>query len=187
LIERSVHIKIPLDRIGVLIGPKGSVKRKIEETCGVTLQVSSETGDVTIIAKDESDPITLFRVQNVVTAVGRGFTPEKAFQLLDESMMFEVIDLRDCVGKSKSNLERIKGRIIGEQGKTRKIIEETTGANISVDGHTVSIIGEPDAFEVAKTAVQMLISGSQHSTVYRFLHRKRRELKKAKLKLWETP
>jgi rRNA processing protein Krr1/Pno1 len=33
----------------------------------------------------------------------------------------------------------------------------------------------------------MLINGSQHSTVYRFLHRKRRELKKKMLELWEKP
>jgi len=175
-----------MDRVGVLIGPNGSVKRKIEETYGVTLQISSATGDVTIIVKEESDPTTIFRVQNVVAAVGRGFTPEKAFRLFDEYMIFEVIDLRDCAGRSKSRLDRIKGRIIGEQGKTRRILEETTGADISVYGYTVSIIGAPDAFEVAKAAVQMLISGSQHSTVYRFLHRKRRELKKAKLKLWEN-
>jgi rRNA processing protein Krr1/Pno1 len=33
----------------------------------------------------------------------------------------------------------------------------------------------------------MLIKGSMHGTVYRFLHRKRRELKKKMLELWEKP
>jgi ribosomal RNA assembly protein len=72
-------------------------------------------------------------------------------------------------------------------GKTRKIIEELTDANICVYGHTVSIIGNIEQAQAAREAIQMLINGSQHSTVYRFLHRKRRELKKKMLELWEKP
>jgi len=41
--------------------------------------------------------------------------------------------------------------------------------------------------EIAREALQMPLRGSQHSTVYRFLHRKRRELKKKKLELWQKP
>jgi rRNA processing protein Krr1/Pno1 len=33
----------------------------------------------------------------------------------------------------------------------------------------------------------MLVRGSMHGTVYRFLNRKRSELKKQKLELWEKP
>jgi rRNA processing protein Krr1/Pno1 len=33
----------------------------------------------------------------------------------------------------------------------------------------------------------MLIQGSQHHTVYNFLQKKRRELKKQMLELWEKP
>jgi ribosomal RNA assembly protein len=72
-------------------------------------------------------------------------------------------------------------------GKTRGIIEELTDANVAVYGHTVSLIGTFEQIEVAREAIRMLVRGSMHSTVYRFLHRKRRELKKKRLELWEKP
>jgi ribosomal RNA assembly protein len=72
-------------------------------------------------------------------------------------------------------------------GKTRNIIEELTDTNVAVYGHTVSIIGTIEEAEVAREAVQMLVKGSLHATVYRFLHRKRRELKKKMLEIWEKP
>jgi rRNA processing protein Krr1/Pno1 len=33
----------------------------------------------------------------------------------------------------------------------------------------------------------MIIEGCEHKTVYRYLQRKRTEMKKEKLQLWETP
>ncbi len=72
-------------------------------------------------------------------------------------------------------------------GKTRRLIEELTDANVAVYGHTVSLIGTIDQTQIAREAIQMLVRGSMHSTVYRFLHRKRRELKKKMLELWEKP
>ena len=87
----------------------------------------------------------------------------------------DVIDLRVIFGRSESDIKRVKGRIIGINGKTRKIIEELTDTNIAVYGHTVGIIGHSENNFVAKTAIQMLIKGSLHKNVYRYLHRKRRE------------
>jgi ribosomal RNA assembly protein len=51
----------------------------------------------------------------------------------------------------------------------------------------VSIIGTIEEAEVAREAIQMLVRGSMHSNVYRFLNRKRRDLKKKMLELWEKP
>lgn len=185
----NTFTKITKDRIGALIGPDGKVKENIEKELGVELNIDSEAGDVEIALKPETqDPSMLFRAKEVVTAIGRGFSPDRAFRLLrDEDSALEVIDLRELFGQSLSDLQRIKGRIIGEAGKTRRIIEELTEADLSVHGHTVSIIADSDQMEVAREAVQMLLRGSQHSTVYRYLHRKRRELKKKKLELWEKP
>jgi ribosomal RNA assembly protein len=185
----STFAKIPKDRIGALIGPEGTVKDGIEKKLGVELTIDSESGDVTITLSPEAqDPSVLFRAKEVLTAIGRGFSPDRAFRLIrDEDAALEVIDLREIFGRSESELQRVKGRIIGQEGKTRRIIEELTDAEISVHGHTVSIIANSDEMEIAREAVQMLLRGSQHSTVYNFLNRKRRELKKKKLELWEKP
>ena len=185
----STFAKIPKDRIGALIGPDGTVKDGIEKKLGVELTIDSESGDVTVTLSPEAqDPSVLFRAREVITAIGRGFSPDRTFRLIrDEDVALEVIDLREIFGRSESELQRVKGRIIGQEGKTRRIIEELTDAEISIHGHTVSIIANSDEMEIAREAVQMLLRGSQHSTVYNFLNRKRRELKKKKLELWEKP
>jgi len=189
-VERAnAFVKVPRDRIGALIGPDGRVKASIEKKLSVELRIDSQSGDVEItLMPTAQDPTVLFRAKEVITAIGRGFSPENAFRLLeDDESVLEVIDLRETVGRSQSEMKRLKGRIIGKEGKTRRIIEELTDASISVYGHTVSIIGNVEQAEVAKEAIRMLIRGSLHQTVYRFLHRKRREFKKKKMELWETP
>jgi len=185
----STFVRIPKDRIGALIGPEGHVKEYIEKQLSIELSINSETGDVTLtLAPSSQDPSVLFRAKEVVTAIGRGFSPERAFRLIrDEDALLEIIDLREIFGRALSDIERLKGRIIGQEGKTRRIIEELTDAEVSVYGHTVSIIADADEMDIAREALKMLLQGRQHSSVYRFLHRKRRELKKKKLELWEKP
>lgn len=185
----STFIRIPKDRIGALIGPEGKTKKYIEEKLSVELQIESDAGGVTItLGEKAEDPSLLFKAKDVVTAIGRGFSPEHAFRLIrNEDFMLDIIDLRAIFGRSESDIRRVKGRIIGMEGKTRKIIEELTDTNICVYGHTVSIIGDIEQVQAAREAIQMLINGSPHNIVYKVLHRKRRELKKKKLELWEKP
>jgi ribosomal RNA assembly protein len=182
-------LKIPRERVGVLIGPEGKTKKHVEEKLNVELQIDSEAGDVTItMAEKAEDPSMLFKAKDLVTAIGRGFSPEHAFRLVrDEEALLDIIDLRSVFGKSEADIKRVQGRIIGMDGKTRRIIEELTDTNVSVYGHTVGIIGTIEQVQIAREAIEMLIKGSMHGTVYRFLHRKRREIKKRKLELWEKP
>lgn len=185
--KSSTFLRIPTERIGVLIGPDGTTKKNIETKLSVQLQINSETGEINItLADNASDPSILFRAKEVITALGRGFSPEHAFRLIrDDQAVLDMIDLRTVFGKSETDIKRVKSRIIGMNGKTRKIIEELTDCYVAVYGHTVGLIGEVENEQVAREAVQMLVRGSMHSTVYRFLHRKRRGLKKKMLELWE--
>jgi len=185
----SAFVRVPKERVGVLVGPDGKVKQKIEEKFMVELQIESESGGVTIVLSERTnDPSLLFRAKDVITAIGRGFSPEHAFRLLrNEDDIFDFIDFRAIFGRSESDIKRVKGRIIGANGKTRRLIEELTNASVVVYGHTVGFIGTFEQVDVARNAVQMLIDGSQHHTVYRYLQRKRSEFKKQRLELWEKP
>jgi ribosomal RNA assembly protein len=185
----SAFVRIPKERVGVLVGPDGKVKQKIEEKLMVELQIESESGGVTVMLSEKTnDPSLLFRAKDVVTAIGRGFSPEHAFRLLrNDDDIFDFIDFRVVFGRSESDIKRVKGRIIGANGKTRKLIEELTDASVVVYGHTVGFIGTFEQVDVARNAVQMLIDGSQHHTVYKYLQRKRSEFKKQRLELWEKP
>jgi len=184
----DMFVKIPKERVGVLVGPEGKTKQYIEEKLQVKLDIDKE-GSVKIVLEEScNDPSLLLRAKDLVTAIGRGFLPETAFRLIrNEDDIFDLIDLRVIFGRSESDIKRIKGRIIGTEGKTRKLIEELTEADVVVYGHTVGIIGSYTEADAARNAVQMIIDGCEHHTVYTYLQKKRTELKKEKLKLWETP
>jgi ribosomal RNA assembly protein len=170
------RLLIPKDRIGVVIGKGGEVKREIEKRLGVQVEIDGEEGSVVIRGPDDN-PLAVLRARDIFLAMGRGFSPERAFRLFDESQYLEVIDMTDYV--SDNALERMRGRVIGEKGKTRRIIEESLKVFVSVYGKTISVIGSPEAVSVAREAIEMLLRGAQHSTVYRFLERKSKELRKS--------
>ncbi len=169
------HIKVPLDRVAVLVGPKGSIKELIEEKSTAKLNIDSHSGDVEIM--NPKDPLKGMRAKEAVTAIARGFSPEKALRLLDdENLMFETIDLSD-IARTDKDLQRIKGRIIGTKGKSREIFETLTNVHISVYGKTVCLIGYPEQNAIARAGIEMLLKGSSHGPVYKFLEKKKSERK----------
>jgi ribosomal RNA assembly protein len=168
------HVKVPQDRIGVLIGDGGETMREIEDRAEVRLDIDSETGSVAI--DTVGDPVSGMVAPDIVQAIGRGFTPDVALSLLDEDMrMFELIDI-DEAARNKNDLRRQKGRLIGENGRTRELMEELSGAEVVIYGTTLGIIGQPEEVEVVRRAVGMLLDGAPHGTVYSFLERKHNEL-----------
>jgi len=188
MVGPETFVRIPKERVGILIGPEGKVKKEIETKLNIKLDIDKE-GSVTItLPENVPDPAVFLRAKDLVTAIGRGFTPETAFRLIrNEDDIFDMIDLRLIFGRSESDVTRVKGRIIGADGKTRKLIEELTEADVVVYGHTIGIIGSFEEADAARNAVQMIVEGCQHHTVYNYLQKKRTELKKQKMELWEKP
>ncbi|WP_136688988.1 KH domain-containing protein [Halorhabdus amylolytica] len=173
------HVKIPQDRIGVVIGEGGETMREIEERAEVRLDIDSETGQVAV--ESVGDPVTALKGPDIVKAIGRGFAPEDAFRLLEDDMiMFDVIDI-DAAARNPNDLKRIKGRLIGENGRTRELMEELTGAAVVIYGSTLSIIGGPEQVDAVREAVEMLLDGAPHGSVYSFLERRHNEMKHAGL------
>ncbi len=169
-------VRIPKERIAVLIGVNGGTKEFIESRLSVKLNIDAE-GEVTVVEENAQDPLAVLKVLDVVKAIGRGFSPQHAYRLLDDMEYLEVIDVKDYTKGKQGQLERKRARVIGKGGKTRRLIEELTGVSMSVYGSTVSVIGQPEQVDVARKAIDMLLRGSEHSTVYRFLERSRPKLR----------
>jgi len=187
-VEQKTFIRIPADRIGALIGPSGKTKKRIEATFQIDLTIDGETGNVDIKVKpDQPDVSVLFVARNMIRAIGRGFSPKNAFALINEDYDLIIMDLEEYVGRSKNAQGRVKGRIIGKEGKSRAMIEELTDCLVSVYGGTVSIIGPFEMLPVTKEAVEMLINGSFHKTVWNHLYAYRRKMKKERGELWYEP
>jgi ribosomal RNA assembly protein len=181
-------VKVPRDRIGVIIGKNGKVKGQIQDKCNVLIEIDSKTGDTIISSqsKEMSAEMEPFKAIEVITAISKGFSPRRAYRLIDgDEDTFQLIDLRDYAGKSSNSMERIKGRIIGEEGKSRRTIEDLTGTYISVYGHSVGLIGKSDQIQIASDAVTMLSKGKSHKSVYNMLQEARRKAKMDRMRLWE--
>jgi len=169
------HVTVPQDRIGVLIGSGGETMREIEDRAGVRLDIDSEDGSVGI--ETVGDPIAAMDAPDIVKAIGRGFKPESALKLLESEMRrFTLIDLNEQT-RNKNDLQRQKGRLIGEDGRTRELMEQFSGAEVVIYGSTVGIIGEPEEVETVRRAVGMILDGAPHGPVYSFLDRKHNQMK----------
>jgi len=175
--EYTYELKIPKERVAVLIGRNGEVKKKIEAETGIILDIDSEEGDVTIKG---NDPIKLYSAQDIIKAVGRGFNPEIALLMTKADYSFDIIDITDFA-KTQNDMLRLKGRIIGQDGKSRRTIEELTETHICVYGKTVGIIGEVSRVSLTRRAVESLLSGSPHANVYHWLEKQRHNIKRSKL------
>ena len=159
------ELNIPKDRVPMLIGKKGEIKRKIQQKTKTTVTVSKE-GDVFIEGEDN---LHVLIVVSVVKAIARGFNPEIAFLLFNEHNVFELVDMTHITKKSKKSLARVKSRLIGTDGKARKTIEKLTGTHIVIYGKTVGIIGEFNNVHIAKKAVERLLQGAKHGNAYNYI------------------
>jgi ribosomal RNA assembly protein len=192
------------DRLAVLIGKNGITKKKIQYLTNTLIEVDSTTGDYTLhpqetpsepefelenfieqldISPDslkifkESPNFGLWTTKKIIDAINIGFKPEKAFRLVNQDIIFEIISLEDAVGNTQKAVKRVKGRIIGENGSMRQSIEKNSTAFISVYGNYVGFIADFDSLKIAQKAVDMIIEGLPHKTVVTFLQKRYRERK----------
>jgi ribosomal RNA assembly protein len=172
------YLKIPMERVAVLIGRNGETKKDLEEKSGLKLNIDSKLGEVVIDNHEVEDPLMIIKIENIVKAIGRGFSPQNAMKLMDDDADFFVFDLYDYVGKKEAHVRRLKSRIIGKEGKTKRVLEELTDARISIYGHTVSVISDIVRMNILKKSIDMILAGRKQATVYRFVETQMRELRR---------
>ena len=165
----SYELRVPKERIAVVIGKKGFTRRQLEKLTKTKIEVDSEDGRVTI----SGESIDVYNARLVIQAIGRGFNPEIAKCLCDDTNCLEVVNIQDFAGKSKKKMFRLKSRVIGSKGKAWKSIETLTHTRISVYGKTVCIIGKVDHVLIAREAVENILKGAPHGPVYKWLEGKR--------------
>jgi ribosomal RNA assembly protein len=165
-------VRIPKERIGILIGKSGKSKAKIERYLKIRLEIDSATGEITIVVPpDPRDPLTVLKAKSIVKAIGRGFTLSDALFLLEDNMMLEILDLSSALSSEKA-MHRQKSRLIGTEGRTKTFIEKQLGVRIAVYGKTVSIIGPPETIQLAMESVERILSGTPQSAVYHMIEKR---------------
>lgn len=153
------EIKIPEQRKGVLIGEKGSVKTEIGKKTNTVISIDDGI-------EIEGEALDVLKAKEIIKAIGRGFSPEKAFKLLDDEFRLIIISLGQETDK---RMRRMFSRIIGRNGRCKRKVEMRTNTDICIYGKTVSIIGDWRDVEKASEVIDLLLRGKPHSYVYKRL------------------
>ena len=159
--------RIPKNRIAVLIGKHGSTRKTIEEACGASIHIESNSGDVSVIWPEGEiiDPVIKMKLPDVIFAIGRGLAPKRAVQLIDDEVFLRMYDIREWVGRQPNQTRRMRSRLIGTNGRIRSLIEELTGTEMAIYGSTVLVIGDQESLALATPAIEGILQGSEHGTV----------------------
>ncbi len=160
------HLLIPEKRAELLVKIIPEVEKELK--CSIKVAEGNEVV-ITGEAYDE------YNAKNVIQAFGRGFELDKAYKLLKEDYFFKYTSLKDFLQKD-DHIDRIKARVIGKDGKTKLYIEEISGADLSIYGNTISLIGTTGQLGIASAALQVLLEGGTHKKAYSIMERMRRKL-----------
>jgi ribosomal RNA assembly protein len=171
-----IFLDVPQERIGVLIGRNGEIKKRIEENIGAKIYIQSD--GLVKVEYDAENPETYFKLRRISDAISCGFSGEDALKLLNDDVVLRKIDLRDFAGESSSRIKILKGRIIGSNGKVWRKIEKLADVKLAVYKYNVGIIGSEENCEIAFRTVLKILEGSQFSTVFRYLENQRKALEK---------
>lgn len=164
-------------RIGALIGKNGKTKRELEEIVDCKIYIDSKTGDVEI-SSENANPVTVYKLESVIKAIARGFSPEHAKLLLDDDFLLNIINLHDLGISTSKSLRTRKARVIGAQGSIRTLIEKSLDCFVSVQGKTVSIIGRAENIRIAYESILKLLKGTTVSGVRRYIDKASEDIDK---------
>ena len=140
----------------------------------LNIKIKFEKGDIEL----RGDSINIYTAKKVLEALSMGFSLEDALLLKKEDHLLGKINMKDFVRQSQLN--RVKGRVIGIKGKAKKVISDLTDTAMVIRDYDIAIIGRTVDVDITIKALLLLIRGAPHSKVYNFLERNRklREFKK---------
>lgn len=142
-------------------------RKKLEEILGV--KIENRGTEVYI----EGDAENEYIAEKVVNALNFGFPFSVAIEIKTADLVFEKINIKDYT--KQKDLARVRGRIIGAQGKTIKTISELSNCYMELKDNYVGIIGEPEFIKNAQEAIISLAKGAKQANVYAYLEKHRPE------------
>lgn len=124
----------------------------------------------------EGEAINEFSASHVLEAMVFGFSAKKSLMLLEPDIELKIIKIKD--NTRRKDLEDVRSRIIGKEGKTKHTIENVSGCFLELNGNEVGILGPVEAMDSAVQALKNIIKGSKQANVYSYLERMNRTRRK---------
>ncbi len=139
----------------------------IQKELGIKL--SNKGHNVFVNGKAASE----FLAIEVLEAVNLGFSVDAALQLKQDNVILQTVNIKDIT--KRHDLERVRARIIGTQGRTLKTLDNLTKCDLSLHDNQIGIIGNTEEIEFAIQAITSLVQGSKQGNVYGRLEREKKK------------
>lgn len=136
------------------------------------IRISLNKNKVTIKGSELNE----FIVGEIIRAIEFGFEAEDALLLANENFVLEFINIKEHT--RRRNLEEVRSRVIGTEGKAKKTIEELTGAVLAINDNSVGLIVDTEHLEAAVQGIISLIQGSKHGNVFSYLEKQNAALRR---------
>lgn len=145
-------------------------KSKLEKELGIKL--FNRGKNVFIEGSAEKEFIAL----EILEAIKIGFSADRALKLKEEYFIIQKLSIKSIT--KRNDLNRIRARIIGTEGKTLRTLKSLTDCDFAMNNNEIGIIGHIDNIEEAIQAVTSIIQGSKQGNVYSRLekNKKRKDL-----------
>ncbi len=151
--------RILIDKVTRIV----KLKKKIEEELEISLTNKGKEFFIDGSAENE------YLAEKIIEALDFGFPLEEALMIRDEEFIFDKVRIKDHT--KRDDLPRIRGRIIGTQGRTLETISSLTNCFLQLKENEVGIIGPAESIRFTEGAIISLIKGAKQANVYAHLEK----------------
>ncbi len=138
-------------------------KEKLEKL--LEIKISNRGKEVTIDGTPENE----YDAVQVIDALNQGFPYTEAISIKKEDKILKIVNIKEHT--NKANLERVRGRVIGQGGKALKTLSVLTDSAMKIKENHVTIISSPENMERATEALIAIIKGAKHGATYKELEK----------------
>ena len=161
--------EIYVENIKEIIRAKTKLEKELE------IKLSNKGKNVFVEGPADKEFIAL----EVLGAIKIGFSADRSLELKREEFMIQKLNIKNIT--RRSDLIRIRARIIGTNGKTLKTLKTLTKCDFAMNNNEIGIIGHVDEIEEAIQSVTSIIQGSKQGNVYSRLERNKKKKKEFEL------
>jgi ribosomal RNA assembly protein len=137
----------------------------------IKIRINVKQSSLTI----KGNEVNEFLVEKILLAIDFGFDVEDALLLKDEDFNLEFINVKEHT--RRKNLEEVRARLIGTNGKAKRTIENLTGGVIVVHENEVGFIVDSEHLEQGVQGIISLIQGAKHGNVFTYLEKQNAKLR----------
>jgi ribosomal RNA assembly protein len=145
--------KMILEKIPRII----KARKSLEKELNIKIELSGR--EISITGKPEDEYIS----ERVIEAIDFGFPIDAALMIKEEDLALEILNIKEHT--KRKDYKRIRGRIIGKEGKTKNTISSLTDCFIEVKDNRVATVGHPENVKTARQAIISLIKGTKQANV----------------------